>query len=1010
MFKSIVGLRAADDAIEYTPHMLDELFKCSLDPIYMTKYVYINSKDDGIIRFDLRDYQKDLINTYHNNRMVISLLGRQVGKSSTTLAYLLWYAVFHKNKTIAILANKLELAKEQLENLKQMYKDMPEWLQPGVVSWAKTRIVLANGTKVICAATSTDGIRGLAINILYLDEFAFVPGHIADAFITSVFPTISSGNTTKLFITSCVTEDTYVYTPDGIKQISDFIDKSKIGGYKVPPYSVSGMRDILNNGSIMHNNGYGNTYKITTPYSKLECTGEHKIWAFKDNEFKWVKTKYLSKEDYVAIKYGDNIWGNFNYIDYTPEVDVGKWQRNYFSINTITEDFCYFMGLLISEGYICDKKDKYVTLTCGDDLSNILNKLNLKYNCYDGLHYKISSISLVKTLKYIGFDPSKKAPEKTIPKKLMSLNKNNMAALLSGIFDGDGSANLKKTKSGNKLRVSIRLSSSILIDQIRIILNNFGILSTYSTGVTPPTTKSKVYSKYYGLEICGIKAIKFFNNIGFRFTRKQDVLYKVSLNERSFTRHNHDIIPNSKPILKYLSKKYHIPLILHTGNKLKKNYARSTLLELKNNITDDYPTEIKEFFNNIQPNIIWAKITDIEESNNYTYDFSLNEISGDFWCHSVSYNGIIGHNTPNGLNQFFKMWDAAEKKKSSFVPFTIPWNAVPGRDEKWAREMIQTMGSELKFNQEFKCEFIGSVSTLIDHTFLGKWVKEAKDPLITPKLPDTIKLWQYPISQQELQAKNWEYVAVLDSGMGLYKDFTVLNIFLVKSNINAYQVAKMSSNKIPIEDFCDKSIKLLKAYHNPNLIVEAEGGAGTVAVSRFHELLEYDNLIHFDPKGRRLGLIPTHVLKEYSAIFLKAYIQKKMVKLYDIDTISEFMSFGRKTASRWAGMGDNHDDHVMTVMWLVYYLNSPYFYGNIVETNTKDILNDPSILETGEDLDKEMIAKLNLSNPEFHYKELENGAKYIGTIDISDEADEDFVREEGEDGENNNGMPSFLRK
>ena len=158
-FQGNLGLRSSGEVIEYEPWMIDEILKCSEDLLYFCEtYVYINSKDEGIIKFPVRDYQKSLLNLFDKERMCIVIAGRQLGKSLCSLAYMLWYAMFNQDKTVAILANKLELAKEQLENLKTIFTYLPTWMQPGVESWAKTRIKFSNGTKIICAATSPDGV------------------------------------------------------------------------------------------------------------------------------------------------------------------------------------------------------------------------------------------------------------------------------------------------------------------------------------------------------------------------------------------------------------------------------------------------------------------------------------------------------------------------------------------------------------------------------------------------------------------------------------------------------------------------------------------------------------------------------------------------------------------------------------------------------------------------------------------------------------------------------------
>ena len=138
--------------------------------------------------------------------------------SATTRGFILWYIIFHQDKVCAILANKLKLATEQLTQLKDSYVNLPMWLQPGIEEWSKTQIKLANGTRLITAATSPDGIRGFSIDILYLDEFAFIDDHIMDDFVASVFPVVSSGKTTKIIITS---------TPNGLNGFYDMWRKAE---------------------------------------------------------------------------------------------------------------------------------------------------------------------------------------------------------------------------------------------------------------------------------------------------------------------------------------------------------------------------------------------------------------------------------------------------------------------------------------------------------------------------------------------------------------------------------------------------------------------------------------------------------------------------------------------------------------------------------------------------------------------------------------------------------------
>jgi hypothetical protein len=217
-FSGIQGLRSADDQVLMTPYMIDEIRKCKKDPLYFARnYVYINTKDDGMQLFDARDYQEEMIDKFNKHRFNIALMCRQSGKSTVTRAYAIWYLLFNPEKVVCILGNKLSLAQEQLQQLKDSYIRLPLWMQPGVNSWSKRSVELCNNSRIMCAATSPDGIRGLSINLLILDEFAFIPSHKADDFIASVFPTISSGNTTKVIIIS---------TPFGLNHFYNMWQKS----------------------------------------------------------------------------------------------------------------------------------------------------------------------------------------------------------------------------------------------------------------------------------------------------------------------------------------------------------------------------------------------------------------------------------------------------------------------------------------------------------------------------------------------------------------------------------------------------------------------------------------------------------------------------------------------------------------------------------------------------------------------------------------------------------------
>jgi len=197
------NLKRANVAQNFTPEEVEEFVKCSKDPVYfIKKYIRIISLDRGIIPFELYDFQDQMVRRFHENRFNIAKLPRQSGKSTVVTAYLLWYALFNDNVNIAILANKAATAREMLQRLQLSYENLPKWLQQGVVNWNRGSLELENGSKIMAASTSASAVRGMSFNIIFLDEFAFIPTHIADEFFSSVYPTISSGKSTKVIIIS----------------------------------------------------------------------------------------------------------------------------------------------------------------------------------------------------------------------------------------------------------------------------------------------------------------------------------------------------------------------------------------------------------------------------------------------------------------------------------------------------------------------------------------------------------------------------------------------------------------------------------------------------------------------------------------------------------------------------------------------------------------------------------------------------------------------------------------
>ena len=202
-YRDNILLKKVGVKVEYTQEQVDEYIKCSKDPIYFAKnYIKIVNVDEGLINFKMWNFQEKMLKLFASNRFVITKCPRQVGKTTTTVAYMLWETIFRDSQNCAVLANKGSLARDILAKYQLAYENLPMWLQQGVVTWNKGNVELENGSKIIAASTSSSAIRGGSFNIVFLDEFAFVPTNIAEEFFNSVYPVISSGKKTKIIIVS----------------------------------------------------------------------------------------------------------------------------------------------------------------------------------------------------------------------------------------------------------------------------------------------------------------------------------------------------------------------------------------------------------------------------------------------------------------------------------------------------------------------------------------------------------------------------------------------------------------------------------------------------------------------------------------------------------------------------------------------------------------------------------------------------------------------------------------
>jgi len=234
-FRGNANIKRKDIQIPWSKEMLQEWHKCSEDPIYFAEnYIKVVHVDRGLVPLILYPYQKRMIRAMHDGRFSAFNTARQVGKTTAVVAYILWYIIFNSDKTVAMLANKGSTAREIHSRVQLAFEHLPHWLQQGVVEWNKGSTWLENNSRIIADSTSGDAIRGFSINLLFIDEAAHIDNW--DEFFTSVFPTISSGETTKVILVS---------TPNGLNHFYKIVINAREGRnqYKlveVPWWEVPG--------------------------------------------------------------------------------------------------------------------------------------------------------------------------------------------------------------------------------------------------------------------------------------------------------------------------------------------------------------------------------------------------------------------------------------------------------------------------------------------------------------------------------------------------------------------------------------------------------------------------------------------------------------------------------------------------------------------------------------------------------------------------------------------------
>ena len=359
----------------WTPDLLKEYKKCMTDPIYFARhYVKVIALDKGLVNFDLYPYQEQMFKHFEEHRFNVVLACRQSGKSISACAYLLWFVLFNSEKTVAILANKGATAREMLARITLMLENIPFFLQPGSKALNKGSLEFSNNSRIVAAATSGSSIRGMSVNLLYLDEFAFVER--AAEFYTSTYPVVSAGTDTKIIVTSTANgignqfHKVWEGAVQGINQFKPF----RVDWWDVPGRDNKWKTEtIANTSQLQFDQEFGNTFFGTgdtlinaetllslraKPYKRLLENGLLKIYKEPEKDHDYIMTVDVSKgrgQDYST----------FNILDIStrPFEQVAVYRNNTIS-PILFPNVIYKYAKVYNEAYVVVEANDQGSVVC----------------------------------------------------------------------------------------------------------------------------------------------------------------------------------------------------------------------------------------------------------------------------------------------------------------------------------------------------------------------------------------------------------------------------------------------------------------------------------------------------------------------------------------------------------------------------------------------------------------------------------------------------------------------
>jgi hypothetical protein len=931
-------LKKAHKEIEYSQKDVQELMKCARDPKHFIKnYIKIKHPKKGKIKFNLYDYQEDMIDLYDQNRFSIVMSARQTGKTETICAYLLWYAIFNEDVTVMVVSNKSDNAKEIIGKIQYAYEELPDWLKPGIDedSWNKHECKFDNSSRIIATTTSADSGRGYAISLLYCDEYAFVKSNVQEEFWTSILPTIS-----------CLRGDTILFTQNGLKTIESLCKNKKDGEYfeynNLYTWGLEG-REKVSHGYV---SPASNTKKIKNKLGmEVEATLDHKFWVAGKEAPYMKKTSELTLNDYIKVDSDMNMWGN----------------------KSLDDDLAYMLGGYIAEGWSCKRGEYIYGITISntdDEFRNVF--LNSKFIRRFSLKrknepHKLDCFSreLVENYENLGVDLKAKCYDKKTPSYIMESDKNTVCNYLAGLFDGDGAVTDRS--------INLTSTSKRLIKETQLLLLNMGLISRVYTKnsldikpriIANNKNLTKKYKNVYSLNIPLSQYYKFKKLIPIKIKRKIEKLNEIIEIRRQddfkqFTIPAKIVEPTIKEIVKLsglngniLRKKYNLRLDKVVDKNPNRVITHTWLVKLSEIIkieNHEIWKKYEKFWKGYLDGGLWVQITELKNSfQQRTYDLTVPT------SHSFLQSGFMGSNTggsciisstPNGnSNLFAELWRGAVNGINDFKAMHVPWYAPPERDEEFKKQQIGALGKR-RWLQEFECQFLSSDITLID-SFILNQIENEMDKEFGEEPPIAFTIGDLEFFKKI--NKSLAYIVSVDVASGNGNDYSVIEVTEFPT---LEQVLEFRSNNTN-EKFLYSRLKNILLFLQQNssevyFSVENNGlGASILALYEYDEKPPETAMLISDSNSKRLGISMSETTKRGACMKLKHMIENRTYKFYSKVLLREFKGYTRQGSTYKAETGST-DDCIAALLILMRILqeladHNPYAYDQIYNVQGQD--------------------------------------------------------------------------